>query len=90
MNVPVTVGGICIYPGDLLHGDLNGVTTIPNEIASAVAEACPEYMAAEAIVLDYLKAGKLDPKGYAKARDGCKECIDALGRKLKNKVHATR
>ena len=47
-----------IHPGDLLHGDRNGVTTIPNEIAGAVAHACSEFMAAEAVVLDYLKAGK--------------------------------
>src|SRR5260370_41561015 len=30
-NVPVHVGGVTIYPGDLLHGDRNGVTTIPVE-----------------------------------------------------------
>src|SRR6478672_1351696 len=36
VNVPVTVGGICVYPGDLLHGDLNGVTTIPHQIASEI------------------------------------------------------
>ena len=83
INVPVHVGGVAIHPGDLIHGDRNGVTTIPHEIASAVAHACKEYMAAEAIVLDYLKAGKVDPKGYAAARDGCKERIDALARKLK-------
>ncbi|MCA9069884.1 MAG: RraA family protein, partial [Planctomycetaceae bacterium] len=34
VQIPVTVGGIVVYPGDLLHGDLNGVTTIPHEIAS--------------------------------------------------------
>jgi regulator of RNase E activity RraA len=83
INVPVHVGGVMVNPGDLLHGDCNGVTTIPNEIASAVAQACQEYMAAEAVVLDYLKAGKIDPKGYAAARNGCKERIDALARKLK-------
>ena len=85
INVPVHVGGVMINPGDLLHGDCNGVTTIPNHIASAVAHACPDYMAAEAIVLDYLKAGRLDPQGYANARNGCKERIDALARKLKSK-----
>jgi regulator of RNase E activity RraA len=84
LNVPVHVGGVMIHPGDLLHGDCNGVTTIPNEVASAVAHACPEYMAAEAIVMDYLKAGKIDPKGYAAARKGCKERIDELARKLKS------
>ena len=80
---PVHVGGVMIHPGDLLHGDRNGVTTIPNELAAAVAAACPEYMAAEAVVLDYLKAGKVDPKGYAAARQECKERIDALAQKLR-------
>src|SRR5437016_1906185 len=82
-NVPVSVGGVVLYPGDLLHGDRNGVTTIPNHLASAVAQACPEYMAAEAVVLDYLKAGRVDAKGYAAARDECRNRIDGLARKLK-------
>src|SRR5713226_4419226 len=80
LNTHVHVGGVMVHPGDLLHGDCNGVTTIPNEIASAVARACPEYMDAEAVVLDYLKAGKLDPKGYAAARNECRDRIEALGR----------
>jgi regulator of RNase E activity RraA len=83
IGVPVRVGGVMINPGDLLHGDRNGVTTIPHEIASAVAHGCEEYMAAEAVVLDYLKAGRIDPKGYARARAECKDRIDALARKLK-------
>lgn len=86
INVPVHVGGVMVHPGDLLHGDCNGVTTIPNEIASAAAHACPELAAAEAVVLDYLKTGKLDPKGYAAARNECKERIDSLARKLKKSV----
>jgi len=28
-NAPVHVGGLTVMPGDLLHGDQNGVTTIP-------------------------------------------------------------
>ena len=75
-----------VSPGDLLHGDRNGVTTVPNAIASAIARACAEYMAAEAVVLDYLKSGKVDPKGFAAARNECKERIDALARKLKAKL----
>jgi regulator of RNase E activity RraA len=83
INVPVHVGGVMIHPGDLLHGDRNGVTTIPHEIASAVAHACPEYMAAEAVVLDYLRSGRIDPKGYSAARNECRDRIEALARKLK-------
>ena len=83
IGVPVRVGGVVVNPGDLLHGDRNGVTTVPLEIAAAVAHACAEYMAAEAVVLDYLKAERIDPKGYARARAECKDRIDALARKLK-------
>jgi regulator of RNase E activity RraA len=83
LNVAVHVGGVTIHPGDLIHGDRNGVTTIPNEIASAVAHACTEFMDAEAVVLDYLKAGKVDPKGYGAARNECRERIEALARRLK-------
>jgi regulator of RNase E activity RraA len=83
INVPVRVGGVVINPGDLLHGDRNGVTTIPLEIASAVARACAEYVLAEGVVLDYLKAGDIDPKGYSRARNECRDRIEALARKLR-------
>lgn len=33
---PIIVGGLAINPGDLIHGDLNGVQTIPREIADQV------------------------------------------------------
>lgn len=85
VHVPVHVGGVAIDPGDLLHGDRNGVTAIPTEIASAVAHACPEYMAAEAVVLDYLKSGKIDPKGFTAARNECRDRIEALAAKLKKR-----
>src|SRR6516162_10689784 len=73
INVPVHVGGVAVHPGDLVHGDRNGVTTIPNELASAVAHACPEFMAAEAVVLDYLKGGHIDSKGFAAAHKECRD-----------------
>lgn len=82
IHVPVYVGGITVYPGDLLHGDCNGVTTIPNDIASEVAHISEEYVTAEDIVLDYLKSGNVTPKGLAKARSECAAQIA----KLKDRV----
>jgi 4-hydroxy-4-methyl-2-oxoglutarate aldolase len=64
----VRVGGITINPGDLIHADANGVTTIPLEIAAEVAEVAAEYVAAENIVLDYLKSGKPEGKPFGDAR----------------------
>jgi regulator of RNase E activity RraA len=85
INIPVHVGGVVVNPGDLLHGDRNGVTTIPAEIASETAHACAEFAAAEQVILDYLKTGNVDPKGLAAARKDSQERIAALGRRLKAK-----
>lgn len=82
-HVPVHVGGVMIHPGDLLHGDCNGVTTIPNRLASLVAQSCPELAAAEAIVLDYLKTGKVEAQEFAQRRKESKARIDALAKKLR-------
>ena len=58
IGVPVQVGGITIRQGDLLHGDLNGVTTIPLEIAADIVEVADEFVAAEKGLLDYLTKTK--------------------------------
>lgn len=83
VNVPVDVGGLTVNPGDLLHGDRNGVTNIPAEIASEIADACEELMAAEQIVLDYCTAGNVNPSGYAEARAACADRVKSLAQRLK-------
>ena len=69
VHVPVRVGGLAVHPGMLLHGDANGVTSIPNEIALDVADAADEYVAAEAVILDFLKTGSKDVAGFSAARN---------------------
>lgn len=86
LGSPVRVGGLWINPGDLLHGDRNGVTAIPIALAAAVAEAGAEFMAAESVVLDYLKAGAVTAAGYAAARSECQRRISELAKRLKSLV----
>ncbi|REJ84971.1 MAG: RraA family protein [Planctomycetota bacterium] len=85
MNVPVTVGGIVVEPGDLLHGDCNGVSTIPVEIASEIPDACQELMDAEKIILDYVKSGSITADGFSEAREASQSAIDKLGIRLRGK-----
>jgi regulator of RNase E activity RraA len=66
-NVPVHIGGLAVYPGDLLHADQNGVANVPREIVGEVADVCEEFCAAEAVVLDYCAAGDVTADGYAAA-----------------------
>jgi regulator of RNase E activity RraA len=85
LNVPVTVGGICIYPGDLLHGDLNGITTIPHEIASEIPAACEGLAAAEKIILDYVRSPNPTPAGLAHARQECMAMLAKMTQQLRRK-----
>jgi 4-hydroxy-4-methyl-2-oxoglutarate aldolase len=84
VSVPVHVGGVMIHPGELLHGDRNGVTTIPMEIVAQTARACADYVAAEQVVLDYLRSGKVDAKGLTTARNECRDRLATLEKRLKS------
>jgi len=85
IQIDVNVGGVTIHPGDLLHGDCNGVTTIPLDIAPAVAEACEEFMHAEAVVLRYLQATHVTTDGLSEATAECQRMIDTLRKRLTRK-----
>ena len=89
VHVPVHVGGITLYPGDLLHGDCNGITTIPNEIASELAHICSEYVSAEEIVLGYLNSENPTPQGLAEARDAYNQAIADLTERVAAREEAT-
>ncbi len=44
---PVEVGGLTIKSGDLLHGDLHGVQSIPSDTAAGIPEVAAEITANE-------------------------------------------
>lgn len=56
VGIPVVIDGILINPGDLLHGDANGVTNIPLHLANQVPEAAEQVHNDEARLLDYIKS----------------------------------
>ncbi len=85
VNIPVSVGGILVRPDDLLHGDCNGITTIPAEIASEVPDVCEEIIKAEQIVLDYVRSGNVTSAGFEQARQACMGEIATLVKRLTGK-----
>lgn len=66
VGAPVRVGGLAVSTGDLLHGDANGVTNVPLDIAAEIADAADEFIAAEAHVIDYAKGA--GPKSVAELK----------------------
>lgn len=85
LHVPVHVGGLPVAPGDLLHGDANGVTNIPHEIASEVAHVCEEFAAAENVVIGYVRGGNVTPNGLGEARAEMSTRVKALGERVRGK-----
>jgi 4-hydroxy-4-methyl-2-oxoglutarate aldolase len=51
---PVTISGLRIESGDLLHGDVNGVVLIPSSCAGEVVAAARQVLAREEELLRYI------------------------------------
>ena len=54
VNIPVSVGGLEIKPGDLLHGDESGFLKIPIEIAYSVIKQAEKVKETEAAFFSFL------------------------------------
>jgi regulator of RNase E activity RraA len=57
INVPVSVGGQVVNPGDVVVGDADGVVVIPAEHAAAVLALAVKKEADEAVAKEKLRAG---------------------------------
>jgi regulator of RNase E activity RraA len=86
IHVPVHIHGVTVRPGDLLHADVNGVVSVPHEIAEHVAEACEEYLAIEKMVIDYLERDDATPQGYRMAEQDAEELIQRLSAKVRERI----
>ncbi len=86
VGMPVHVGGLVVKQGDLIHGDANGVTSVPLVIAADVADAAQEFVDAEKIVLDYVNgAGPKTPAGLAAARKEYSAVVAKLTDRVRKK-----
>ena len=63
VGTPVSVGGLTVTPGDLLHGDKHGVTSIPQEIARDVAQASADVEARERPIIDFARSSNMSADG---------------------------
>jgi regulator of RNase E activity RraA len=67
-QVPVSIGGIRVEPGDWLRGDGDGIVVVPAARMDAVLEVAEEVHAAEERIRDALNAGA--PLREARAKVG--------------------
>lgn len=69
INVEVTLAGLAVRPGDLLHGDVNGVLVVPESVADRVADEAARVREAERRVLDFVRQPGLTAENLRKFRD---------------------
>jgi 4-hydroxy-4-methyl-2-oxoglutarate aldolase len=55
VGVPVQILGLVIQPGDLLHGDENGLALVPKEKRDAIPEMVDRIRGREGKLLDYVR-----------------------------------
>src|ERR1700730_5440775 len=55
IGASITVGGIEVRPGDLMHGDRHGVLTLPAEIAGAIPAVAAEIQKEEQRVINFCR-----------------------------------
>ena len=57
LQVPVTIGGVVVRPGDLLRGDADGVVVIPHDRQAEVLDIAEDIAAHEGRIRDALRQG---------------------------------
>ena len=60
VNVPLSCGGVPVFPGDIIVGDDDGVAVVPQAYAAAVADEVDKILDTEAKKAESIRAGKLD------------------------------
>lgn len=63
---PVTVGGLTVSPGDLLHADQHGVLAIPQKIARELPKAAAAIEKAERAIIDFCQGPDFSPEKLRK------------------------
>ena len=90
VHVPVRVGGLAVSPGDVLHADRNGVTSIPRDLVREVALGCEKLVAAEEEVIGYARRTTnptVEELGHAhkRCRDGFARIPEEVRRDLETR-----
>ena len=86
---PVSVGGLLVSSGDVLHADANGFTTIPLSIVDEMPDVADEYLKCERCVLDACRHGEPTAAELIAARREMLAGLKALKQRVSRRTNAT-
>jgi regulator of RNase E activity RraA len=59
---PVNIDGLTMHPGDLIHGDRNGLVVVPRIVAAEIPAAIGRRRKQEQEIIDLCKSAKFSPR----------------------------
>jgi 4-hydroxy-4-methyl-2-oxoglutarate aldolase len=65
VGLPVTISGVTIRPGDLIHADRNGVLVIPDEVVEQLPDGVEQIRTKERRTMDYVRGPDFTVQGLA-------------------------
>jgi regulator of RNase E activity RraA len=69
-GLPVVIEGMPVRMGDLLHGDENGLLSIPDVTTEALREAVEKVRVSEKRIMDYAKSAEFTIDGFERMVTG--------------------
>ena len=66
VGTPVNIAGVHINPGDLIHGDANGIVNIPLELVAHIPEVAEKLKAREQEVTRFCASDDFSLSGLGK------------------------
>lgn len=67
IDIPVSIFGLTVQPGDLVHADRHGAVVVPAEVIDRLEDAIRRLMQTERIVLDAARQPGFDFEAFQKA-----------------------
>lgn len=67
IDIPVSIFGLTVQPGDLVHADRHGAVVVPAEVIGRLEDAIRRLMQTERIVLDAARQPGFDFEAFQKA-----------------------
>jgi len=64
-GLPVTVCGMPVQPGEILHGDENGLITVPNVDLDSLKNAVDSVRTSEKRIMDFVRGPEFTIDGFA-------------------------
>ena len=65
LGAAVTIDGMEVHSGDLLHGDRHGILSVPRDIAGSIPEVAARLQRIERNVIDYCQSSAFSVEGLA-------------------------